>query len=56
MLPEPETFESSFLGFPLYSISPDPATRAFKLSLLTTSASPDPAMETSVLLACKSKA
>jgi len=55
MLPDPATLVSSLLGFPLYSISPDPDTRAFKLSLLTTSASPDPAIETTVWLDCKPK-
>ena len=47
---------SSFSGLPLYSISPEPVTRAFKLLLLTTSISPEPATEAVVLFACKPNA
>src|SRR5690606_4502454 len=56
ILPEPTTLVSCLLGFPEYRILPDPATLAFKLSRLTTLASPEPLIKTSVLFDFKSEA
>ena len=54
ILPEPATLVSSVFGLPLYIISPEPVTLAFKFSLQTTFASPEPVTETSVSLTSKS--
>ena len=55
MLPEPITLESSDLGVPLYSISPDPVTLALRSPLQTTATSPEPATFASTSVTCKSK-
>src|SRR5690606_5767139 len=56
MSPEPADFASTFLGFPLYSTSPDPLTLASRNWVAVTSTSAEPATLTLTDSAVRSKA
>ena len=54
MSPDPIMLFSTFIGFPLYRMSPDPATEASRLSLTYNLTFPEPATDTSAVFAIKS--